>query len=237
MSGNIEANLTAMPPINIILIFAGAALLLILLAIIIYKLGIVSLGPIKRERQGQSTEYYMNEAIRELDDTCRKQMRQITGNMKIHISNVFAELKVCTIARIAISSTIRYPMYESVANNHFTTELTKNYDSYRGRIIESMMEEYVSLASASQDIQCNREALPKWEQISKPIIHCIDIWLKNICREVMNNCEKKIPIYNQHLPNFIAAKDEYRAGFTKDCIAKNEGYATVLKTRIGMETA
>ena len=239
MQGEIKADLAAMPFENMALLFGGIAVLLVLFAIIVIvvvrKLGIDSIGPIRMERRCQSTEHYMNDATRDADDLCRKQMRQATGNMKIYISNIFAELKICTIARIAISSIIRFPMYESIANNHFTTELTANYESYRERIIEMMREEYISLSTVSKDIQCNREALPAWEQVSKQIIACIDMWLKRISREVSLNCEKKISIYKTYLPSFESAKDDYRAGFTKDCIEKNERYMAILKTRMGRD--
>ena len=240
MQGNIEANLTTIPPINIALIIGGIAFLFILLTvliiIIVRKLNINSLGPIKMI-ENQSTEYHMNKATREADDACQKKMRQITSSMKLHISNIFAELQVCTIARVAISTTIRFPMYESVANNHFTTELTAYYDTYRDRIITMMKDEYVSLATASHNIHCNREALPSWESMSKDLIHCIDLWLNHISREVMHTCEKKIEIYKEHLTGYEAARDNYRAGFTKECIAKNEGYIAILKTRVGKVVA
>jgi len=192
LHGQIEANLGTMPLQNIIAYIIGAIVILITIAIILRKLGVTNLGPLKMEHRGLSTEHRMNEATDKEDDNCRKQMRQITSNMKINISNIFSVLHICTLARVAISSTIRYPLYESIANNHFTTELMQeNYKIYRERIIEMIREEYISLSSVSKDIQCNREALPSWEQVSKMLIECIDLWLKRISKEVIRACEKK----------------------------------------------
>jgi len=236
MQGKIEADLAAMPLENMALFFGGIAVLLVLLAVItavlVRKLGIKNIGPIKLEQRGQSSIFSMNETNKELDDACRRQMREVTGKMKRHISNIFAELRVCTLARLAISSAIRYPMYESIANNHFTTELMPDqYSAYRDRIIEAMRDEYVSLSAASMDIQCGQAALPSWNDVGKQLVECIDLWLKRISREVLLCCEKKIKVYQQYLSDFEAAKDEYRVGIVKECIEKNERYIVTLRTR------
>jgi len=213
-------------------------LIILLAGVIIYvvrKLHINSIGPIKIEQRNLSTEYKMNEETREADDVCLKQIRQATNNMKLSISNIFAELKICTLARVAISSAIRFPLYESVANNHFTTELMpENFREYRDRIITLIKEEYTSLSAVSKDIQCNKEPLPTWDQISQQLTDRIDQWIKNISREVMITCKKKIAIYQNYQPSFQELKDEWRMDIVKKCIEKNEKYIAVLKERTGM---
>lgn len=238
MHGEINADLAVMPFKNMAMLFGGATVLLILgaflLVYVVKKLGIKSLGPIKLEQHGNASLYAMTETANGIDDVCRKQMRQITGNMKIHISNIFAEMQVCTIARIAISSTIRHPLYESIANNHFTTELMPdNYSAYRGRIIETMQDEYVALYAASKSGQCKRESLPSWDTIGGRLSECVDVWLAKISRDLLAACEKKLAVYRDYLGRFEAAKDGYRAGIVKGLIDKNERYVTVLKTRMG----
>jgi hypothetical protein len=236
MQGNIEADLTAMSFEKIALLIGGGAFLLVLAAVIVVvlvrMLGVKSIGPIRLEQHGQSSMFSMNEANKELDDACRRQMREMTSKMKRHISNIFAELRVCTIARVAISSAIRYPMYESIANNHFTTELMpEQYGAYRERIIESMKDEYESLSAASMDLQCGRESLPSWDDVEKKLIRCVDLWLRNVSHDVMLCCEKKIAVYKSYLPYFEAAKDIYRVDIIKDCIERNRHYVSILKTR------
>lgn len=200
---------------------------------IVKKLGIKNIGNIRLEQYGQTTLYSMNEAVKDIDDINRRQMRQITGNIKIHISNIFAEINVCPIARVAISSAIRLPLFESIANNHFTTELMPdNFESYRNRIIEMIRDEYISLSSFSKEIQCTRDSLPSWEEIKKHLLECIDLWLNRITREVIRCCEKKIAIYKKYHIDFEASKDNYRAEITRKCIEKNERYIDILKTRV-----
>jgi hypothetical protein len=157
-------------------------------------------------------------------------MRYITDRIKIHISNIFAEMSICIPARVSISSAIRFPLFESISNNHFTTELMpERYPIYRERIIDTMRDEYVSLATASKGEQCNRDRLPPWEQMSDTLVGCIDLWLKRIAKEVMDTCEKKITVYKDYLRSFEESKDDFRTGISKECIEKNERYIRELK--------
>ena len=242
MTGEVRADLAAMSFENTALLIGGVALLIILsaavFAVLVRKLGISSLGPVKIEQRGLSTMHSMDEEREKEDDACRRQMRNATGNMQRHIGNIFAEMKICTLARVAVSSAIRFPLYESVANNHFTSELMPDkYAAYRERMIEMMRDEYQSLSSVSKNILCNADPLPSWEQMKGPLTGCIDLWLKRVAREVMTACEKKITVYKKYLPYFVEAKDDFRIGIVRECIEKNERYITVLKDRAGREAA
>jgi hypothetical protein len=185
------------------------------------------------EHNNIATMYDMNEKIKGLDDLCHRQMRYITDRMKIHISNIFTEINICIPARVSISSAIRFPLYESISNNHFTTELMpERYAIYRERIIDTMKDEYVSLATANKDEHCGRDKLPPWEQMSERLAGCIDLWLKRVSKEVMDACEKKIAVYKAFLRMFEESKDDFRACICKECIEKNERYVRELKRLI-----
>ena len=232
MQGNIAADLTAMPVLNLLVLFGGVIILLIVGAVIIRKLGIKNIGPIKLEQRNQTTMHSMNEATKDSDDSCRRQLRHITSSMKINISNIFAAVNVCSIARVALSSAIRSSLYESIANNHFTRELMpENYEGYRERLVEMIKEEYMYLSSFAKDTSCNHESLPPWAAISKNMVVFVELWIKRISREVMLNCERKIQIYQKYQGDFEDAKDEYRLRIVKNCIQKNEEYVVTLKRR------
>jgi hypothetical protein len=142
-------------------------------------------------------------------------------------------MNICVPTRVAISSAIRFPLFESIANNHFTTELMpERLPSYRERIIENMKDEYVSLENASRDKQCSRDTLPPWEQMSERLTGCIDLWLKRISKEVMDACEKQIAVYKEFLRLFEGSKDDFRSSICKECIDKNERYDRELKRLI-----
>jgi hypothetical protein len=237
MQGELKADFTSMPVSNMIVLFAGVAVLIILIAIaivvIVRKLRIKSFGPFKMEHDSAATMYEMNEKIRDIDDICHKQMRYKTNNIKTHISNLFVKMNICVPTRISISSVIRFPLYESISNNHFTTELMPDqYSLYRDRIIENMKDEYISLESAPRDKECTRDVLPPWEQINERLIGCIDLWLKDISKEVMGACGKKIVVYKEFLRLFEGSKDDFRSGICKECIEKNERYIRELKRLI-----
>jgi hypothetical protein len=237
MQGEIKADFTSMPMSNLIILFIGFAILLIIAAILIVvivrKLGIRSFGPLKLEHDNNTSMYDMNEKIKDFDDQCHRTMRYITDRMKIHISNMFIPINICIPARVSISSSIRFPLYESISNNHFTTELMpERYPLYRERIIETMKDEYVSLATVNRDGTCNRDKLPPWEQMSNQITGCIDLWLKWIAKEVMDTCEKKIGVYKLFLRGFEKYNDDFRSGICKECIEKNERYIREIKRLI-----
>jgi len=234
MHGEITANLSTMPVANMITLLVGTAVLLIIagivIVIIVRKLGIKSFGPFKTEHDNTTTMYDMNEKIKDIDDLCHRQMRQTTERIKLHISNIFVGMNICIPARVSIASAIRFPLFESISNNHFTTELMpERYKAYRERIIETMKDEYVSLATANKEEQCNRDKLPSWDVMGEQLTTCIDLWLKRVAKEVMDACEKKIVVYKYYLRIFEEAKDDYRAGICKECIEKNERYIRELK--------
>jgi hypothetical protein len=107
--------------------------------------------------------------------------------------------------------------------------MPERFPVYRDRIIDTMRDEYVSLATANRDEQCNRDKLPPWEQMNVKIIECIDLWLKRVAKEVMDACEKKIAVYKSFLRGFEESKDDFRSGICKECIEKNERYIRELK--------
>ena len=132
MEGQVIADLAQMSDTTIALLIGGIAALLIILALVfvfvVRKLGISNLGPIRMmDRHSRVIEYHMNAENSTQDDTCRKEMRRITSNMRLALSNIFADENVCALARVGIAAALRYPLYESVANDNFTTELTAHY--------------------------------------------------------------------------------------------------------------
>jgi len=182
---------------NLIVMLVGVILLVVLVPVVLIvavrKLGIRSLGPIKMERRGQAVEHYTNERIRAIDDSCRKQMQQHTSRIKRSVHNMFSEMDVDVLARLAISSVIKSPMYESIANNHFTTELMpENFDGYRERIIKTVKDEYVSIARASLVGSYGRSPLPTWEESRERLTERVDEWLDMVCKEVIDACCKSV---------------------------------------------
>lgn len=237
MQGTIDANLTTIPLENLIALFIGLIVLLIVAALvfvfIVRRTGIKNIGTIQLEQRGQSMFHSMNEANKASDDSCRRQIQEITENIKIHISNIFSETDICPLSRVALSMAIVQPLNQSTNNNHYTTELMPDhYDSYRNRIIDKIRDAYISLSSYSKEVCSSREKLPTWDEVKPQLYECIDSWFKRVCGEVLRCCEKKLKIYNKFLKDFEISKDQYRIEIIKQVIEKNERYCRELNKKI-----
>jgi hypothetical protein len=225
MTGNIEANLAAMPGSNLLIIFISVACLLVIAAFIMKWLGIMSVGPIKREQQNQSIIYQMNEENYEHDELLRSQLRDYTDEMRVALVNSFEDFKVDDIVRRALSSAIRFPMYKSINNNHFTKVLMPDKrQAYEDRIIRQLKNEYIDLYNASR--RAERNALPSWEDgAEKIIMSYFRDWMNNTLREVSETCADKVKTYQNYRQQ---VKSEHWLSIIGMCIAKNEDYISKL---------
>ncbi|MDR1278873.1 MAG: hypothetical protein LBK02_08985 [Treponema sp.] len=225
MTGAIEANLAAMPGSNLIIIFIGAAGLLVIAAVIMKWLGIMSVGPIKREQQNQSVVYQMNEENYEHDELLRSRLRDYTDEMRVALVNSFEDFQVDDIVRRALSSAIRFPMYKSINNNHFTKVLMPDKrQAYEVRIIRQLKTEYIDLYNASRRVE--RNALPSWEDGAEKIIMAyFRDWMNNTLREVSETCADKVKTYRDYRQQI---KSEHWRSIIDMCITKNEDYISKL---------
>jgi hypothetical protein len=225
MTGAIEANLAAMPEGNLIIIFVGVAGLLVIAAFIMKWLGIMSVGPIKREQQNQTIVYQMNEENYEHDELLRSQLRDYTDEMRVALINSFEEYNIDDIVRRALSAAIRFPMYKSINNNHFTKVLMPDKrQAYEDRIIRQLKNEYVDLYNASK--RTGRSPLPSWEdKAEKIVMSFFREWMANTLREVSETCAGKIKTYKEYRQQ---VKSEHWLAIIDMCIAKNEDYISKL---------
>jgi hypothetical protein len=225
MTGLIEANLAAIPEGNLVIIFIGIACLLVIAAFIMKWLGIISVGPIKREQQNQSIIYQMNEENYEHDELMRSRLRDSTDEMRVALVNSFDDFKVDDIVRRALSAAIRFPMHKSINNNHFTKVLMPDKrQAYEDRIIRQLKNEYIDLYNASK--RAERNALPSWEDgAEKIIMSYFRDWMNNTLREVSETCADKIKTYMAYRKQI---KSEHWLAIIDICIAKNEDYISKL---------
>jgi hypothetical protein len=226
MTGAIEANLVTMPESNLIIIFTGVACLLVIAAFIMKWLGIMSVGPIKREQQNQTIVYQMNEENYEHDELLRSRLRDYTDEMRVALVNSFEDLSIDDIVRRALSSAIRFPMYKSINNNHFTKVLMPDKrQAYEDRIIRQLKTEYIDLYNASK--RTGRNGLPSWENgAEKIILSYFRDWINNTLREVSETCADKIRTYKDYRQQI---KSGHWLSIIDMCIAKNEDYISKLQ--------
>jgi hypothetical protein len=172
----------------------------------------------------------MNDENQEHDEHLQARLRQYTTGMRTRIINAFRDTKMCTMTRRAMSGAVRFPLYESITNNHFTEVLLpSNREAYKNRIVTNIRDEYEDVFYASTDVGCGQEMLPSWEEARGIIDRFLNDWVSAVIQEVIKTCKCKIDTYNKYLPDFEKNGDEYRVKITKDCIAKNERYVELLK--------
>jgi hypothetical protein len=223
----IQADLAVMPLANIIALFTGAALLCAVIAVIIKRLGISSIGPIKREQEGQTSQHFMDEENGRHDWHLKQRCQTITSGMRTRMVNLLRHDITCVMTRRALASAIRMPLYTSVINNHFTEVLMPNkLSDYKQRIIGSIKDEYDDIYYAALDSPCGHGGVKPWADIAGFIETFVDDWIEKIKIETAKTCEDKIDVYQKYLPNY--QRDPYRREIVEGCIKKNRDYLVYL---------
>jgi len=189
--------------------------------------GVIQIGTfsIRKEQEGQTTMYNMNEEIKDADDFVQQKLRQMTNTLRQRIVNMFSTYTACSMTRRSLSSSLRYPLYESIGNNHFTKELmSERYEKYRLRILDLLKDEYVDICSKSGVTECGHNELPDWPGAKASIEQFLDMWLLETANLVQDCAKMKLDTYGKYLPIYESNKDTYRAGIVKACITKNQHY-------------
>jgi hypothetical protein len=173
----------------------------------------------------------MDEDIKKLDEQCKTKCRLITTKLKGSLIHNLREFDVCMMGRRAIASATRFPLYEAIASNHFTTVLMPGQiREYREGIIKEVEAEYTQIYDDNQDVPCPSSTLPPLNVIRPIIAKAIeDSWFRPIAAEVSKTCLLKIEVYEKYRPRFLAEDDEFRAGICDECIRKNREYIRELE--------
>jgi hypothetical protein len=240
MNSNLDVNLGTIPLANAIvysvLILAALAIAFLFVRWLLTKSGVNALGgfKIKKEQQGLTTMHNMDEDSKDSDDAMKTRMRQFTNTMANRILDAFGEYHLCAMTKRALAAAIRFPLYESVNNNHFTKELMPDrFDNYRQRILDQIREEYTGVFLVFDDFSCTKgDKVPSWATASVLIEQLLDTWLKNTCIAQQDCSQEKADTYTKYRAGFAESDDEYRTKIADECIAKNERYITELMHRV-----
>jgi hypothetical protein len=145
--------------------------------------------------------------------------------MRVGLVNSFNDLGEDDIVRRAFSAAIRFPMYKSINNNHFTKVLMHDKrQAYEDRIIRQLKNEYLDLYNAAK--KSGRNVLRSWEDgAGKIVMSYFRDWINNILREVSETCADKIKTYRDYRSQ---VKSEHWITIIDSCIAKNEDYISRL---------
>ena len=233
LQSGVELNLSTIPYINLITVIIAVLLLLGIILFVLVKY-VKKIGPVdlNKEHKGQTEVYYMNAENDEHDAQLRLKIRLITSSMKTRINNIFYAFRTCPVVVIALSNSVRMPLYNSASNNHFTTVLVpEKRESYIDGLLRSIQDEYVAISGSIIGINCIKEnTLPAWDgtddSMKTMIKQFLYEWVNDVVTEVIKTCLKKIEVYEKYLPEF--KNDEFRTGFVNACITKNKNYISLL---------
>ena len=230
---SVDLNLSTIPFANLMAVLITLLFFLTIILFVIIKY-VKKIGPIDltKEHKGQTELYHMNIENDENDAQLRLKIQLITSSMKTRINNIFYQFRTCPVVVIALSNSVRAPLYNSASNNHFTTVLVPDKrDWYIDGLLKSIQDEYVAISNSIVGISCIKEnTLPPWEGSENSMKSLIRLflleWADNVITEVIKTCKKKIETYEKYKPKFKG--DEYRTGIVDHCINKNNNTITLL---------
>lgn len=230
----LAASMVSIPVVNLLIICGTLLTLVGLVAMFLKNMGVIQFGSftVKKDQEGQSIMHSMNEENNDLDDLLKLKLRQMTNSLRNRITNMFSDFDSCEVVPGALAASLRYPLYESIGNNHYTKELMPtSFPGYRQRMLESLRDEYLHLRRLSGRTSCQINNLPEWDDAADRIEQFLDMWLRDLVNYVKDCSESKLLTYKKYLEYYDANKDAHRSRITKDCIEKNERYVRELDER------
>jgi hypothetical protein len=230
------STIATMPTVNFVVLCATILGVISVLALILNNMGFLQIGSftVRKNQEGQTTMHSMDEENADTDDLLKSRLRQMTNSLRKRIFGMFGAYPACAMTKRALSSSLRFPLYESIGNNHYTKELMPDkFYEYRRRMLASLEDEYMDiLVSISDTPGCLvQNELPAWEEAEAIVAEYLDRWLLDVVGMVSDCSRQKIETYNKYLKIFSASKDKYRSGIAESCIAKNTIYISELTSR------
>ena len=210
---NTTLDLTAIPFMNLIVIIIA----LFGFIFVMRKLGVTSVGPLKLEYRDQGSMNAMNKANLEADSALRDRMRDFVDELWETMASAF---NCEPIISYAVSSSLCFPFYKTVNNNHFTTVLLpENIEAYRDRILVQLKNRYNKIVNVSNG------HLPPYEENILLIEGWLDLFLRTLKGETNVTCREKISIYQKYKKSMCG---DYWKDIIEECIEKNKRYAEVI---------
>lgn len=237
MSGEVNADLNTIPILNLIIIFVGIILVILVIALVIKKFGLqVSKGTIKAsdyhyDQDCQTIMYHLQETIETIDYETRCAMRRQTKPCNYRIAQIGDIQNMCHASRRSLFYALKEPFYDYINNNHFTREfLPDNFEPYRTSLIEYIRETYQELLLEYNFDECSNDTMQEWSEVEDDMEHFIDSWLVMIMTNVKRACARKIEEYQKVLP--MVEKSTHWNAVLTGCIDKNNKYIESIRELI-----
>jgi hypothetical protein len=228
--------LSGLPTLNFIVLCITVLGGLTIMALVLNNMGFLQVGPftVRKNQEGQTTMHSMDEENADADDFLKARLRQMTNSLRKRIFGMFSAYPACAMTKRALSSSLRFPLYESIGNNHYTKELMpEKFYEYRRRMLASMEDEYMDiLMSVSDTPGCSvQHELPAWREAQGIVEEFLDRWMLDVVVMVSDSARQKVDNYNKYLKIFKSSRDKYRVSIAQMCLAKNHAYVTELGQR------
>ena len=128
------------------------------------------------------------------------------------------------------------PLNEAVRQNKFKVLLRPaNVNSYIGRLVKRIREEYEFLSMEHGRETCPKDGspcagYPGWEELEGGIARLLmDGWAMHIKDHVVKICEKKMELYQMYKASYEELGDNVRGNIASDCFEKNRNYIRELQ--------
>lgn len=238
MNGEVTANLNTMPLTNLIVIFAGLIILMVVAAILVKKMnltigkGSIKVSDYEYDQRCILANHKIKEDIDNIDWILQKNLREQTKNFNCKILEVGNVTNMCKPAMKSIINIFKDPFYSYISNNHFTREfMPNNFSSYRTNLLNAIRNEHANLSIEYNSDKCQNNELSKWADIEKDVEAIVDEWLVMVQNEVKKACYQKIILYQTEIKNL--EKSTVWKSVIESCISKNENYIKEIEKRIG----
>lgn len=229
MEGKITADLTNMSPLNLVIIFAGILVLIVVIAILIKKLNIqfskgsITVSDYQHDQECQTIIYHLGDSIETIDYETKNAIRRQTKASNYKIAKIGSINDMCQTGRRSLFHAFKEPFFDYINANHFTRELRPdNFESYRSNLLEIIHEQYQELMYEYKMDDCDRNQMDDWEIVSEQFEKLVDTWLLMVMIEVKKACARKIKLYEQILPEIKESK--HWSDIINSCITKNSDY-------------
>jgi hypothetical protein len=186
------------------------------------------------ESKSRTNNYYMTRRIQDLDAELKTRCRKITNDLRSKVMQGLSGIEgICPIVRVALASSLRVPLYQSIEENGFKGKFSKSkVAGYLDVLLEEIKLDYQEYIYLIKDVcKQDKQSIPDFETVQTTIKRLLEtFWVKRIIEQMINICDKKISTYNDYTSLFRDLGDTYMLGVIEYCKEKNQKHIDDLRS-------
>lgn len=169
----------------------------------------------KNDEADRNLQGRMRNYVDEMGEWIEAEMEEIIKKLNC-IKNEYTELAIT-----ALASSLRFPFYNTISSNHFTTVLKKeNIEAYKDRISFQLCNRYHRIEKRSGGL------IPHHDLCKEFLDSLLSDYIETVKSEVVITCKEKLRNNELHLKTVKSAKN---IEIIESNIKKNEGYIKELE--------